>query len=103
MSQNNRASESQVAATHSRVTRVINKVLEIYEERLEAYSESEAELFVEPSPAFLTVATRFLKDNQITCAPEDNEEVSELQKRLNEKRGKKRLASVSPLQKANSE
>jgi len=101
MSTNNRASESQVAEAHSRVTKVINKVLKIYEERLEEYEAGgSTEIFVEPSPAFITVATRFLKDNQITCAPEDSEEVSELQARLAKKRDRKKLASVSPLQKA---
>lgn len=51
------------------------------------------------SPATLTAIAKFLKDNSITCAIEDNDEMSELQERLNDKkRLRKRVGNVIPIE-----
>lgn len=52
-----------------------------------------------PSPAILTAATKFLKDNNITCAIEDSPELSEVEKSLAEKRAV-RGANVVPFDEA---
>lgn len=38
------------------------------------------------NPSLLTAVAKFLKDNQITCAVSDSEEMSELEKRLKNKK-----------------
>ena len=45
------------------------------------------------NPALFTSIAKFLKDNQITVAPEASQELSKVQKMLAEKR--KRLSSIS--------
>lgn len=47
------------------------------------------------NPALLTAIAKFLKDNAITCAIEDSEEMSELEQRLRNKR--KRVGNVIPI------
>lgn len=40
----------------------------------------------EVNPSLLTSATKFLKDNNISCDPADDEQLSELEERLKQKR-----------------
>lgn len=47
------------------------------------------------NPSLLTAVAKFLKDNSITCAIEDSEELSELEQRLKTKR--KRVGNVIPI------
>lgn len=49
----------------------------------------------EANPALLTAVSKFLKDNNITCAIEDSKEMSELEERLSKKR--KRVGNVVPI------
>lgn len=42
--------------------------------------------YSEPNPSLLTSAVKFLKDNDITCAVTDSEDLSDIQKRLKSKR-----------------
>lgn len=50
------------------------------------------------TPALLTVAARFLKDNDITCEIEESEGASELRDQLQQRRRRKStLASILPL------
>lgn len=49
------------------------------------------------NPALLTAVTKFLKDNSITCVIEDNSDMSELEERLQNKRNKKRIGNVIPM------
>lgn len=46
------------------------------------------------SPSLLTAITKFLKDNNITCAIEDSQELNELEERLSKKR--RRVGNVIP-------
>lgn len=52
---------------------------------------------METSPSLLTAATKFLKDNDITCVIEDNAELSDLQKTLEAKRKRKQVGNVIPI------
>ena len=47
------------------------------------------------NPSLLTAISKFLKDNDITCAIEDNVEMSELEERLENKR--KKVGNVIPI------
>lgn len=48
------------------------------------------------SPALLTAISKFLKDNDITCATEDSETMTDLEKRLQNK-SRKRVGNVVTL------
>ena len=43
---------------------------------------------ISPSPAIIAQATKFLKDNDITCDLNDSEDLQDLERILQEKRGK---------------
>lgn len=49
------------------------------------------------SPALLTVITKFLKDNDITAVVEESKELSDLDKRLSEKRQRRTVGNVIPI------
>jgi hypothetical protein len=49
------------------------------------------------SPALLTAVAKFLKDNDITCTIEDSEELGDLEKRLRDKRSRKKVGNVEYL------
>lgn len=93
MSRDNRGRESDLAEMHGKLTRYYNK-------RLESELEDDRdELAVGISPAELTAMNNFLKQNNITAAAEESEGMSELQRRLSEKRnrGRAKLAAVSSI------
>lgn len=54
------------------------------------------------SPALLAVAAKFLKDNNISCAVEDDSNLGRLNDLLDkkQKKGRMALASVSPIEAA---
>jgi hypothetical protein len=47
--------------------------------------------------AILGAATKFLKDNDITCVIEDNTALSEMQKKIQERQAKRKFGNVVPL------
>lgn len=101
------ASEKELSELHKKVANVLLKKLESADKAkallLEFYDELPEEIigFMEDqcdaSPAFLTVVTKFLKDNNITAVVEDSKELSELDKRLAEKRQRRVVGNVIPM------
>lgn len=103
------ATESKLGELHAKVADIMVNTLDYYErtahehdERVElAKEEQNPELLpiterpIAP-PALLTAITKFLADNKITCAPEDDNSLSELEDRLakKRKRGRRGLAVV---------
>ena len=62
--------------------------------------EGNALVYYTATPALLTVAARFLKDNDITCTVEDSEGLSSLQDQLAErKKRKNKIRDISFLSK----
>lgn len=70
-------------------------LLEEYSEELPGAVQAFLAKISDANPALLTAVSKFLKDNAITCAIEDSEEMSELEKRLQNKR--KRVGNVIPI------
>jgi hypothetical protein len=70
-------------------------LLEEYSEELPGAVQAFLVRTADTNPALLTAVAKFLKDNSITCAIEDNDEMSELEKRLQDKR--KRVGNVVPI------
>lgn len=89
------ASETDLGHLHKKVASVLSKVLDNVDKAQEAYSQLDFEVvdYVPPPevPAsVLTVATKFLNDNKITCQPEESEELSDLERKLAANRQKRR-------------
>jgi len=74
-----RASEKELGRLHSALAQVLIDNLETEDG---------------PSPSMCSIATKFLKDNEITCSISDNEDMENLQTALKEKRAKRRLKVV---------
>lgn len=89
-----RGKESELGSLHGLLTRYYNMRLEN-----ELNEQDKDELAVGLSPAELTAMNNFLKQNSITCAIEESEEMTELQQKLADKRkkGQAKLAAVSSI------
>tara|TARA_R110002020_G_scaffold213507_1_gene420375 strand:+ start:225 stop:515 length:291 start_codon:yes stop_codon:yes gene_type:complete len=92
-----RGNETQLGRMHGLLTKY-------YINRLEAEMTEEEQgelddLMLGLSPAELTAMNNFLKQNDITCAIEDSEDMSDLAKALDNKRkrGKAKLADVTSI------
>jgi hypothetical protein len=88
-----RGKATELGAMHGLLTRYYNKRLE------DELEDDDDELAVGLSPAELTAMNNFLKQNDITCAVEEDEGMSELQEKLAAKRklGREKLASVTSI------
>jgi len=96
----NAASEEALGGLHSTVTKIFSRVLEGYLAKLDIAADQlanasnleddlVAELLsmnIEPSPAMLSAASKFLKDNEVTYDSEQLDELGALEKRLAEKK-----------------
>ncbi len=76
------ASEDKLGALHEAVTRAL---IEGVTPTVIPGVEGEADVVLPPSAAMLAAAAKFLKDNSISCAPSEDNEMGELQRRLEEK------------------
>ena len=76
----NKASESALGSLHSRVAEVLIDNLETEDG---------------PIPSIISIAVKFLKDNEITCSIQDNQDMSALNNALQAKRAKRKLKIVS--------
>lgn len=90
------ATERRLGELHAKVAEVLIDALE--GEVLPGYEDPETGAVFEdkklaPSAAIIAAATKFLKDNEITCRPSENNALGELEKKLAERRAK-RAANV---------
>jgi hypothetical protein len=100
-----KATDGLLGELHGRLTKAMLASLASCDTATDLLNEYRAELpeavteFLEKlsdvNPSLLTAIAKFLKDNAITCAIEDNDEMSELEKRLVQKR--KRVGNVIPM------
>lgn len=108
------ANEGMLSALHAQIARVMKKELDVYEAAQNWYlkwdgqpvmdEDQDTPVFPEPPsmpPALLSAITKFLKDNSITAAPEDSEELSELEEALQKKRDARRVkvGNIIPFEK----
>lgn len=100
----NAATDKELSELHSKVAKVLLQKLDSVDKAILLIAKYEDELPEEvveylaeqsnASPALLTVVTKFLKDNDITAVVEESKELTDLEKRLQEKR-KRRVGNVS--------
>jgi len=99
-----KASESMLAKLHEAVANVLTE--QVLHEEEETIFDGEGEavatgLMVKTAtPALLATAARFLKDNDITCDVEQDENMGSLRDALSRKQKKSRLADASTEAKA---
>lgn len=74
------ATEGELAELHSKVARAMSELLT-----------------TDPNPALLGVITKFLKDNEITAVIDESEEMTDLAKKLAEKKQRKAVGNVIPM------
>lgn len=86
------ASESVLGELHRKIAKVMSDSLEVVEVAQSRYLENENEVDVPPTvpAALLGVMVKFLADNSITCAPEESTELTELEKKLEARKSKRR-------------
>lgn len=101
------ATESTLGALHSKVAKIMTGALEVYDTEQELYLKSASMVIdnaddpelvsqlagliaPQPNASLLSVITKFLSDNQITCVAEESEEMSDLQKALDERKKTRR-------------
>lgn len=99
-----KATETSLSELHGKLAKAMLQALEESDEAqvlLDIYTEElPTEVYdflkskAQDNPSLLTAITKFLKDNKITCAPEDSKDVSELRDRLSQKR--RRVGNVVP-------
>lgn len=101
------ATEKELSDLHKKVAKVLLNQLESNDKAKYLLNEYNAELPEEvleylykqtdASPALLTVVTKFLKDNNITAVVEEDETLSELDKRLAAKKQRRTVGNVIPI------
>ncbi|WCA46241.1 terminase small subunit [Caulobacter phage DCM] len=94
------ANESKLGDLHDKVAEVLIKALEgtsipavVNEETGEVEAEA---VFMPPSAAFITAATQFLKNNNITCTPADDNKLGELEASLKAQQERRRARMNKP-------
>lgn len=99
-----KASESKLALLHSAVAQVLTE--QVLHEEEETTFDGEGEtvgtgmMIKTATPALLATAARFLKDNDITCDVEQDENMSGLKDLLSNKQRHSRLKDASEEAKA---
>ena len=92
-----KASESKLSALHGAVAEVLNEQLS-YKDPVITYDEDgnevEGEERYTASPATIAASIKFLKDNNITCDVETNENMNNLRDKLKERQQHSRLKNA---------
>lgn len=103
------ANEKDLGALHSKLARVFTSVLDRYERRMDLSnidtSNLEDELIeklleadLDPSPAMLGAVSKFLKDNEILLDSEEVNELSDMERRLaNKRKNRSNVVSLDKL------
>jgi hypothetical protein len=99
------STEVQMGKLHLKLTELFLNILNKYENDLSAMDNVGEELLDElmaegnmPNPAMLGAITKFLKDNSISLESEALDELSDMERRLvNKKKNRPNMASVTAL------
>lgn len=100
----NAATESALGELHSKVAQVMNTAMHQIEKQQLAFDAADERgedltevTRPEVNASLLSCITKFLSDNKITCNPEEDEKLGELEQRLKNKRARKSIGNVVPL------
>lgn len=103
------ASEEILGMLHAKVAKVMASALEQIEQSQRVYDDLLADATQdvvdeilskrpELSPALISAVTKFLADNKITCNPAEDENVSDLERRLASKKKRRAIGNVVPFE-----
>lgn len=102
-----KASDKTLGELHGKLASSMLRALENSDAAMALLEEYEAELpeavvlylskQADANPALLTAVSKFLKDNAITCAIEDSEELGALEKLIQSKPPRKSIGNVVPI------
>lgn len=81
-----KASEKQMDTLHGALAKTLTRMVEVRTIHKVTSDGDPVEEEVEPSPAALAVAAKFLKDNSIFSTPEQNNALAELGDKLRKRR-----------------
>ncbi|ALF01683.1 small terminase [Caulobacter phage Percy] len=94
------ADENALSALHNKVAQTLSKALDgttipavVDEETGEVQAE---EVFMPPSAAFITATIQFLKNNNITCTPADDNSLGELEAKLKAQQANRKNRLAKP-------
>lgn len=91
------ASEGKLGTLHEQLARVMSEALE---DQVTTYEDDEGEtkeVRIKPSAAIMQVAAKFLKDNNITCAPSQDNAMGELEEKMRQQRAKRSRVTPADL------
>lgn len=100
------AKEDVLGTLHEKVAQVMTQALDVNDKAQQLYldgpdtTEDGTDVLPPPeiNPALLGAITKFLKDNNVTCAPADSEALKGLEYRLNaKKQSKRKVGNVTHL------
>jgi len=90
------ASTDALSSLHEQLAKVL--ALQVGEVGTDEDEDGNTTTFFTATPALLTIAARFLKDNSITCEIEDSEGLSRLEEELaKRKKRRNKITSISAL------
>lgn len=94
------ASKGELDDLHSKVARIMGSALDAQQKELDDYLQDDTGIVEKPvtSAPLLGVITKFLSDNSVTCVPDDSAELSDLQKRLADKK-RRNVGNIVPFEK----
>lgn len=97
------ATEKKLGALHEKVADVLIDALD--GEELPGYTDPETGEVVEakrmlPSAAIIAAATKFLKDNEITCVRDQSNALGELESKMAERRARRASMTVIDMEQA---
>lgn len=102
------ATDKDLAKLHNHVAKAMTRALESSNSAEVLLSEHGADLpdevrdfleqCTEVNPALLQAITKFLKDNSITCAVEDSDELSDLAQALAQKKKRRTVGNVTHIE-----
>lgn len=108
------ATEDSLGELHSKVAKVMKGALDVFDRAQEVYlartqmlseNPDDPDLVIatadikepEPNASLLSVMTKFLADNKISCAPSESKELSSLESILSNKKERRKISNVVPI------
>jgi hypothetical protein len=94
------ATDKALGTLHQKLAEVLSEALD--GTNVEGWEDPESGEVIEaqnipPSASVLTVVAKFLKDNEVTCDVQQNDELADMTKRLREKQQKLSSADLSSI------
>lgn len=98
-----RASEEKLAGLHDKLCDTLSTMIEVRTVKQMDKDGEVHEVALDPSPAALAVAAKFLKDNNITATPDQSNRLGEVADQLAARRAKRKVNLKTDMPRAMAE